>query len=426
MKNRKLIGVIVWVFMTGYLFGQENKSVIRTPKDYLFCADGAYNRKKDDTTSLLLQLPEYLKKLTHSDLYILNRDGFYEDFFSGYAGAVFMDTRDSTIIISHRATELDGFKSDIRDIAAAAQISGANMLSKFITSIAKRFKSAEEVNEMLEIGLQYPSAKKLVEAVKQKFSHSNIEQTGHSLGGSTTQLLAYEFGTKGITFDPAGVGNKIYLDTAKKENVKNIINYKIHKSLVGSSITTGKNIGKTIAIYPTDGEKINATKAHGVFEIYNQAMNHETGYFKTFDEVAKELWDNNGYISEIEIVGLLKPTMTQTKIQDKFETYNEFSDYLKRKNNIRKQEEFNDDIGSLNQNNVLFYPVNLNNEDSITSIGSFVLIDNSIEKGTYQVFEHKEKLYILLNETDLLKIATESWFNKLEQKTGTYNFENEE
>ena len=426
---KRILCIIVLLLMVEYIWGQNNSSVIRTPKDYLYCAEGAYDRKKLDTTNdTLPQRPKYLKKITHNELHILSKNDFYNDIFTGYAGAVFMDTRDSTIIIAHRGTELAGIKSDIRDIAADAQISGSNLLNKLITGIAKKFRPAEEINEMLEIGLQYPSAKKMFEAVKRQFPNSNIEQTGHSLGGSTTQLMAYEFGTKGVAFDPAGVGNKIYLDIAKKENVKNITNYKIHQSLVSASVTTGKNIGRIIVIYPTDGEKINATKAHGAFEIYNQAINHNTGYFKTFDEVAQELWNNNGSISEVELTGMLKPTMVQTKIQDKFETYSQYKEYLKRTNNITEQQEFNDDIDALNQNSVQFYSVDITNEDSLTvkSIGSFILIDNTIEDGTYRISEHKEKLYILLNETDLLKITTGFLSNKLEQKAGTYKFKNDD
>ena len=427
--KKEVLIIAVLFAMMAHVLGQNNKSEIRTPRDYLFCADGAYDRKKlTQTNDTIPQRPEYLKKLTQTELSILNRDGFYEDFLTGYAGAVFMDTRDNTIIISHRATELAGFKSDIRDIAADAQISGSNRLSNFITGIAKKFRPSEEIDEMLEIGLQYPSAKKLFEAVKLQFPQNKIEQTGHSLGGSTTQLLAYEFGTKGVTFDPAGVGNKIYLDISKKDNAKKITNYKVHQSLVSSSVTTGKNIGRIILIYPTDGEKMTATKAHGVFEIYNQALNHKTGYFKTFDEVAQELWENNGYISEIVITEKLKPTSTQTKIQDKFSSYNEYKEYLKRTYSVTEQQEFNDDIDLLNQNSVQFYSVDSNNDDTLSakSTGSFVLLDNTIEKGTYKVVEHKDKLYILLNETDLLKITTDFLVNKREQKVGTYEFENEE
>jgi len=425
---KKILHLIALFFLMGNLLGQNDKSDIRTPKDYLFCADGAYDKSRSEqANNVTPQRPKYLKKLTQSELAILNRDGFYEDFITGYAGAVFMDTRDKTIIISHRATELAGLNSDYRDIAAAAQISGSNLLSKLITGVAKIFRPAEEINEMLEIGLQYPSAKKFMEVVIKQFPDYNIEQTGHSLGGSTTQLLAYEFGTKGVTFDPAGIGNKIYLDVAKKENVKNITNYKVHQSLVSSSVTTGKNIGKVVTIYPIEGDKMNATKAHGLFEIYSQALNLSTGYFKTFEEVAQELWNKNGYISETVINYNFRPATVQTKIQDKFNTYEEYKKYLIKTHNIVEQQEFNDDIESLNQNSVQFYSINFDDDEEPAkkTIGNFILIDNTIEGGTYRVSEHKDKLYILLNETDLLKITTESWVNKFEQKTGTYKFENE-
>ena len=428
MKDKiTILAVIVLLFSGGCVLGQDGNSVQRTPRDYLFCADGAYDKRYlTPTNDTMPQPPEYLKKLTHNELYLLNRSGFYNDVLTGYACAVFMDTRDSTIIIAHRGTDLAGAKSDIRDIAADAQISGSNILNRVITTVIKKIRPAEEIDEMLEIGLQYPSAKRLVNAVKQQFPKNNIEQTGHSLGGSTTQLLAYEFGMKGVTFDPAGIGNKIYLDTAKKENVKNITNYKIHQSLVSSVVTTGKNIGRIITIYPINEGKMSATKAHGLFEIYNQAIDHKTGYFKTFDEVARELWNNNGYISEIGLTGILKPTMVQTKIQDKFASYNEYKEYLKKTHNITEQQEFNDDINALNQNSVQFYPVNLNSEDSIAikSTGSFILIDNTIENGSYRVVDHKDKLYILLNETDLLKISTEFLSNK-KQKEGIYKFNEE-
>ena len=339
---KKILYTIAWLSMMGYIWAQNNESEIRTPKDYIFCADGAYDRNRiTQTNDVLPKLPGYFKRLTNKELPILNKDGFYEDFLTGYAGAVFMDMRDSTIIITHRATELKGFKSDVRDIAADAQISGFNVFSNFIAEAAKILRPEEEVNEMLEIGLQYPSAKKLVEFVKRYFPENNIEQTGHSLGGNITQLLAYEFGTKGVTFDPAGIGNNIYLDTAKKENAKNITNYKVHQSLVSSSLATGKNIGNIVTIYPVDGEKINSIKAHGLFEIYSQALNLSTGYFKTFDEVAQELWNNNGYISEM-VINNFRPATVQIKIQDKFETYDEYRKYLKKTYNIIEQQKLNE------------------------------------------------------------------------------------
>jgi len=320
--------------MVGGICGQNDMSVIRTPKDYVFCAEGAYNRKsKEQTSDTIPQRPEYLKKLTRADLSVLNKSGFYEDFITGYTGAVFIDTRDSTIIIAHRGSE----SSDIRDFVADAQIAGSDILSKMPAGIAEKIRPIKTLNEMFEVGLQYPSAKRFVEAIKQQFSQNEIEQTGHSLGGNTAQLLSYEFGTKGVTFDPAGIGNKISLDTAKMENAEKITNYKVHQSLISAPIATGKNIGKIIIIYPTDGEKINATKAHGLFEIYTQALNHNTGYFKTFDEVAQELWENNGTVSEIALTEKLKPAKVQTNIQDKFASYSEYKEYLKRIYNITEQ-----------------------------------------------------------------------------------------
>jgi predicted esterase YcpF (UPF0227 family) len=420
---KKIIFIVVYLSIAGYVWGQNNE--IRTPKDYLFCAEGAYDRKKGEhSNDTIPQRPEYLKKLTRSELHILNNNDFFTDIISGYAGAVFMDMRDRTIIIAHRGSEA----SDIRDFIADAQIVETNIVNKIITSIANKLRPVVDVNEMLEIGVQYPSAKKLIEAVIQQFPNNKIEQTGHSLGGSTTQLLAYEFGTKGVTFDPAGVGNKIYLDAAKKENVNNITNFKIHQSLISSSSSTGKNIGKIIFIYPTDGEKLNATKAHGTFDIYNQALNQNTGYFKTFDEVAQELWENNGTISEIIVAGIPIPTRAQTKIQDRFSTFSEYKEYLKNKYNISDQQEFNSDIDALNQNSVQFFPVNSNIDEGQTfkSTGSFVLLDNTIENGTYRIFEYKNRLYVLLNETDLLKITTEFLTNKSKQKTGTYQFNNDD
>lgn len=420
---RKLLCIIVLLSVTGYVDGQNLSSVIRTPKDYLFCADGAYNKEKlEQTSDTLPPRPEYLKKLTNRELFVLDKAGFYEDFLTGYAGAVFMDTRDSTIIISHRATELAHYKSDIRDIAADAQLAGSDKLSKVISSLAKKSRSEEEVNEMIEIGLQYPSAKKLFEAVKRQFPKNNIEQTGHSLGGSTTQLLAYEFGTKGITFDPAGVGNKIYLNIAKKENINNITNYKVHQSLVSSSVTTGKNIGKIVTIYPTDGKNILATKSHGIFEIFTLSLNHNTGYFKTLNEVTQELWENNGYISEIKRTGMLKVTRIQTKIQDKFKTIDEYREYFKKAYNIVEQQ---DDTEALNQNSVQFYLANPEDTDTLKPTGSFIFINSTVEKGTFQVVEHKNKLFILLDKTDLLKIITRHREDKSIQKIGTYQLEEE-
>lgn len=304
----------------GKLYGQVGH---RTPQDYLFCAA----QSGSDMAESAYSLPWYLKKMTQTDFSFLDEEGFYKDVLTGYGGAVFMDLRDSTIVIGHFATEKPSF-ANMMDIVADVQLAGVDLITRPLSKVAGFVRDSQTAAEMQVFGLQYPSARGLYQRVRERWPRLAIENTGHSLGGSLTQLISYEYGIVGVTFDPAGIGLSVQLDTLKKENVWCITNYKIYHSLVSASVTTGMLIGRTVTIYPSDGKTIVGTQAHGLMEIYNMAINKETGYFKTLEEVSADIWKNDGYLTEMGINEKLRPDLIKTSVREKFSTYENFLMYM--------------------------------------------------------------------------------------------------
>jgi hypothetical protein len=429
---RKMFFILVALSVWGEVFGQNDES-IRTPKDYLFLADAAYDRQKDRAKGeVILKRPEYLKQLTHDVLPILDKNDNFFKGNSGYAAAVFTDTRDGTIIISHRGTE---FKlTDPRDVIADAQIVIHTLpffpLTKIHDKLVESFKP-DVYKQYIDENIQYSDAKILVNEVFRKYSSTNtIEQTGHSLGGSHAQRLAYEYGTKGVTFDPAGVSNSNCFDVSKKDNAENITNYKIHNSLVSSPITTGKNIGKTIEIYPNFSGHITTTiDEHPTMAIYTNALNHKTGKFKTFEEALKEHWEK-GYIEKyiIDENKLQRPQKIQVKVQEEFNgDYDRYREYVIKGYDIKIQPEFNNDINAINQNSVQFCPITSNSNEgghTIKSTANFIMFDNTLEKDSFITIEYRDKWYVIINETDFPRITADFWNNEFKQAAGTYKFAN--
>ncbi|MCM1040959.1 MAG: hypothetical protein NC396_00840 [Bacteroides sp.] len=325
MKDRFNKNLILLVIALFGLFGAKGQNAQRTPLVYLYCAaESDFDKQEGGYT-----LPWYIRQMKQKDFSVLDTGGVYRDVLTGYGGAVFVDERDSTIILTHFATETE--TTDVLDILADIQIAGVDWLAWPVYKIADVMRDSQSAQEMRMYGMQYPSARKFYQMVKERWPDFNIENTGHSLGGNLTQLISYEYGIVGVTFDPAGIGVSVHLDSLKKDNARYITNYKICKSLISSAVTTGQRVGKTVTIYPSDGKSLWGTKAHGLMEIYTMAMNKETGYFKTLDEVSKEIWRNNGSIRELQVEDKYKPVLEDVKVRDKFGTYDEYLVYMKAK-----------------------------------------------------------------------------------------------
>lgn len=342
MKNRRhrifFLFEIITSFCCVQLVGQSCvDNSVRTAEEYLLCAAGSYKISPGDALEGLPSLPPYIRRLSDEDFSFLDHRGYYEDPLSGYAAALFLDERDSTIIISHRATEMSDSGSDYRDILADMQIAGLDVLSMPLAGIHKILGRSEEARESVEYGVQYPAAKKLYLWVRNYWRGWNIENVGHSLGGNLTQLISYQFGIKGVAFDPAGVGMALTLEEEKEMNLKNIWNYKIRHSLVGASVTTGQTLGRIIYLYPTDGVKILGTEAHGLDAIWNFAIDKNTGCFKTFDDVVSELWENNVTVAENDLFERPVP------VQCRFDNYEAFKSYMEHIYMVRDRKD-NDSI----------------------------------------------------------------------------------
>ncbi|MCM1531214.1 MAG: hypothetical protein NC048_06680 [Bacteroides sp.] len=323
MKNRVYRRAFLFLAFLHCWLGAVGQDGPRTPLDYLYCAAESTLDKAKDAYSL----PWYIRQVRREDFSALDANGFYRDALTGYGGAVFIDKRDNTVILTHFATETAS--TDILDILADARIAGVEWLSWPVHKVAEVVRDSQSVREMRAFGTQYPSARRFYQMVREHWKGFRIENTGHSLGGNLTQLISYEYGITGVTFDPAGIGVSVTLDPAKKENARYVTNYKICRSLISAASTTGQRIGKTVTIYPSDGNKLSGTMAHGLIDIYNLAMNKNTGYFKTLEEVAETLWKNNGSVMEWRLTEKYKPTLVEVKVREKFGSYGEYLAYMR-------------------------------------------------------------------------------------------------
>ena len=107
----------------------------------------------------------------------------YIDDPSGYAGAILRD-RDGNIVLVHRGTEFGFSEAAVLDLV----VTDAIMMG------------------VLQINNQIPAAEALLLEAQAFAAESGGElvMTGHSLGGSITQILAAEHQVKGVTFNAFG------------------------------------------------------------------------------------------------------------------------------------------------------------------------------------------------------------------------------
>ena len=101
------------------------------------------------------------------------------------------------------------------------------------------------------IPAQYADAEKFYSEIKKTFPNQEIMFTGHSLGGSLSQILGSQFGEKAVTFNAFGVGDTY---SPKFKYTKNIINYGNPKDIVFTS-NIDNQLGKTYMINDTESKE---------------------------------------------------------------------------------------------------------------------------------------------------------------------------
>ncbi|MGH8398662.1 MAG: calcium-binding protein [Gammaproteobacteria bacterium] len=102
----------------------------------------------------------------------------------GYQGAIFLNTGTKTIIVANAGTQLGIQKVDIGDL-----VNDGAMVANLVP-------------------LQYTEASALMQEALDKAAArgiTDVSTTGHSLGGSLSQLLAAQYGVRAETFNPYGV-----------------------------------------------------------------------------------------------------------------------------------------------------------------------------------------------------------------------------
>lgn len=98
---------------------------------------------------------------------------------------------------------------------------------------------------------QYSDAENFYTEIKKKFPNQEIIFTGHSLGGSLSQLMSNYTGCKAVTFNAYGVGDTY---SPKFKYAKNIINYGNPKDIVFTS-NIDNQLGKTYMINDTESKE---------------------------------------------------------------------------------------------------------------------------------------------------------------------------
>ena len=101
------------------------------------------------------------------------------------------------------------------------------------------------------IPAQYSDAEKFYSEIKKTFPNQEIIFTGHSLGGSLSQILGSQFGEKAVTFNAFGVGDTY---SPKFKYTKNIVNYGNPKDIVFTS-NIDNQLGKTYMINDTESKE---------------------------------------------------------------------------------------------------------------------------------------------------------------------------
>lgn len=108
-----------------------------------------------------------------------------------------------------------------------------------------------DLGAMKHIPAQYTDAEKFYSEIKKTFPNQEIIFTGHSLGGSLSQILGSQFGEKAVTFNAFGVGDTY---SPKFKYTKNIINYGNPKDIVFTS-NIDNQLGKTYMINDTESKE---------------------------------------------------------------------------------------------------------------------------------------------------------------------------
>ncbi|MGH8039833.1 MAG: DUF6792 domain-containing protein, partial [Stenotrophomonas sp.] len=149
-----------------------------TSQDYAALADDAYKDRAVGRREPGQEEKVYLNGHQYKIIEHVN------DRRSGYQGTAYQRVDSNEIIVSHRGTQeifKDGVVTD-----AAMVLSRANPQANEALAFTKRTIAEAEINDI------------------RRGISTNVTVTGHSLGGSLTQITAHHFGLKGETFNAYG------------------------------------------------------------------------------------------------------------------------------------------------------------------------------------------------------------------------------
>ena len=191
-----------------------------------FLSDIVYNKEKVNSDAIGSQFTD-----ATGNTWTL-RD-FSNNDQNGYQGAVFVNSKNQIVVVN-RGTEL----TSLQDLASDLQMG--------LGALPSQYASAEEL---------FGRASKIAREMGQ--TDGDILVTGHSLGGSLTQLVAANHAKDGVqaeTYNPYGVGNLLEGLGIFGGTFDNIVNHVTEGDPV-SVLPGSKMLGSTYA-YTTDAEAL--------------------------------------------------------------------------------------------------------------------------------------------------------------------------
>lgn len=165
-----------------------------------------------------------------------------------------------------------------------------------------------------KIPAQATDAIKVYDQVKQDYPNSDVTVTGHSLGGSLSQIVSSVRGCGAVTFNAYGVKDMFKDPTSIKED--NIINYVNEKDYI--TMCNAKNhIGETYSIEGTTDKDAHYLETMGSLEKRNIRTSQELK--KSFEEnlSVKTKIRNNIDKSKEVIVNTIESTKGDNKSNNK-------------------------------------------------------------------------------------------------------------
>ena len=219
------------------------------------------------------------------------------------------------------------------------------MGNKIVISIrGTEFTSKKDLNSDIQmnnkkIPEQFESALKFYNSIEYKFKEKGYEIviTGHSLGGSLTQLLCHLTGCRGVTFNAYGVGDYVRSEYPIKSEEGNIKNYgNINDYTFGTKIDS--HIGQVYVIETNKDEKfLRPIKYHKIENM--GSLDLAEAYDKRKHNKLNEKQKNPSKIFLIE-------DLITTKVGQKYQRVLRNIIEQAKKGNILSEQELNEKIKS--------------------------------------------------------------------------------